>query len=270
MRNLVATSAGIATLLAVTAIAGPAPAPGNVTKAATSPTKCTDVPIWMTVLSIGGGVLAGDSKGTTYKSGMDGVNFAAIHICSNASSSPTYDATLGLEKSTRTMGFTFPAAIGGSIIAGPPPVWADGVSFQTKPVVYVRNILWGRMNGQYIFTTRAIVKSIIGPGDSATYDLRLQPQYVDAIQNDPPYADTNSPNQTASVTVQDVPGTCRITSGGTFDSWIVTVNPPSIGTLYKLGERNQPYMHSGQYVVPFKLLVEAQSCIPASLTMPPQ
>jgi hypothetical protein len=250
-----------AMLLAVIAILAVVP-PAISGHAATTP-KCTDIPIWITIVPIDGGVLAGDSKGSVYKAGVDGVNFAMINICGT---SPTYDATMGLSISQRTMAFTFPPAIAGSIINGPSPVWANGVQFPAKPILYVRNILWGRMNGLYTFTTRMIVKSITGPGDSATYDLRFQPATVDALDNPPPYPDINLPSETATITVQDTPGTCRSIPGGTLDSWMVTVDTPFVGTLYRIGGRNQGYIHSGQYVMPFKLLVQAQSCVPSSLT----
>lgn len=236
--------------------------PAGNSDAAPKPT-CTDVPIWITIVPIDGGVLGGDSKGSVYKGGVDGVNFTAINICGT---SPTYDATLGLAASQRTMGFTFPSTIAGSIINGPSPVWANGVQFPAKPILYVRNILWGRMNGQYTFTTRMIVKSITGPGDKASYELRFQPTTVDALDNAPPFPDMNLPSETAVVTVQDTPGTCRTIPGGTLDSWIVTVDTPFVGTLYKLPTRGGSETHSGQYLMPFKLLVEAKSCVPSSLT----
>ncbi len=226
------------------------------------PSSCSDIPVWVTILPVDDGILSGDAKGTVYKAGVDSVS-AKINICG---SSPTYDATLWLSSSKRTMGFTFPPPIAGSIISGQPPVWANGSAFAAKPLLYVRNILWGRMNVQYTFTTRLIMKSIAPPGDKNLYDLRLQPHIVDALTNEPPYADTNLPQETATVTVQDIPGTCRSTVGGTLDSWIVTVDSPYVGTLHRQASRGQSETHSGQYHVPFKLLVEARSCVPASLT----
>jgi hypothetical protein len=230
--------------------------------------KCTDIPIWVTIVPIDGGVLGGDTIGSVYKSGVDGVIYTQINICGSTTATPTYDASMSLSNSTRTMSLTFPLAITGSIInGGTMPAWA-GSTIAAKPQLTIRNILWGRMNGKYTFTTRLILKSIAAP-DKSTYDLRFQADGVDAMQNDPPYADTNSPNQTAKVTVQDIPGTCRQTAGGSFDSWIVNVDAPPTGTLYKWPSRNLPYQHSGQYVMPFQLKVDAQSCIPSSLTMPP-
>lgn len=239
---------------------------------------CSDIPIWVTILPVEGSVLAGDSKGTVYKAEADGTVFTRISICPNAN----YDATLSLAAgSERTMAITFPAPIPGSIIDGAAPAWANGGTFAAQPILYVRNILWGRMHGKYSFTTRLILKSIIGPGDDAPYDLRMQPSLVDALDNAPPFGDTNLPGETAAVIVQDVPGTCRSTPDGTLDSWIVTVNgpvsvtggprrravgkaviPPFVGTLYA----ESPSHHSGQYVMPFKLLIEAQTCVPSSFT----
>jgi hypothetical protein len=224
-------------------------------------TSCTDVPIWISVVPSDGGVLTNDAYGP-YKANVDGVNFAMINICGK---SPTYDATLSLlaKNSKRWLGISFPAAIDGSVIAGPSPAWANGVAFWTKPVFYVKNILWGRMNGQYTFTTRLFIDYIVGPNDAAVYDLRLQPLVTDALSNSlPHYPLMNTPNSTSTVTVQDIPGTCRTTPGGTLDSWLVTVDSPFVATLYA----ESGSVHSGQYTMPFKLLVEAQACIPAALT----
>jgi len=236
-------------------------------------TTCTDVPIRISIVD-GSGVLTNDGKGY-YETNKDGVNFAMINICG---SSPTYDATMGLVPSTRVIGFTFQPALAGSIIDRPSPVWANGTGFWAKPIIYVRNILWGRMNGVYDFTTRVIIKNIVGPKDSTPYDLRIQAGDVDALDNPPPFSDINLPSETGTVRVQDLPGTCRTTTGGSMDQWIVTVNPSHVGTdpltdptlyvgtLYRETVRSDRGGHSGQYTVPFKLWIEAQTCIPAALT----
>lgn len=221
---------------------------------------CANIPVWITIMPVDGSVLADDGR-EIYKDGGSGV-VSKIYICG---SEPTYDARTDFPNSTRSVGFTFPHANEGSNVNGPAPIWAGAGTFQSKPIVYVRNILWGRMHGQTTFTTRVIIKSIKGPGDAALYDLRLQPSLVDALLNDPPMADTNIPEQTATVTVQDIPGDCR-QGGTTRDAWIVTADAPFIGTLYKQASRKTPNTHAGQYTVPFKLYVEAQSCVPASLT----
>jgi hypothetical protein len=91
------------------------------------------------------------------------------------------------------------------------------------------------------------------------YDLRFQPPIVDALLNGPPFADTNLPGETSAATVQDIPGTCRSVPGGTLDSWIVTVNAPFVGTIHK---EDRAHTHSGQYTMPFQLLIKAKSCLP--------
>jgi hypothetical protein len=234
----------------------------NVEAQKSKPSSCSDIPVWVTILPTDDGILSGDAKGTVYKADVDGVS-AKINVCGT---SPTYDATLWLSNSVRTLGLTFPRPIDGSIISGQPPVWANGSTFAAKPLLYVRNILWGRMNGQYTFTTRLILKSISGPGDRNLYDLRLQPYLVDSLTSEPPNGDTNLPQETATVTVQDIAGTCRSTVGGTLDSWIITVDSPYVGTLHLQASKGKSESHSGQYQSPFRLLIEARSCVPASLT----
>lgn len=224
--------------------------------------KCTDPSLEVTIVPIDGSALSGDSKGSVYTNGVDGVSNTVIHLCaSNNGVLPTYDATMSLSStSQRSMGFTFPPDIEGSIISGPSPVWANGVRFMAKPfLLNVRNILWGRKAQIYTFTTRMIFEGFAGPGDKALYDLRFQPAVVDALQNAPPFADTNLPSETSTVTVQDIPGTCRTTQGGTLDSWIVTVDPLFVGTVHK---QDRSHTHSGQYNMPIQLLLKAKTCLP--------
>lgn len=183
---------------------------------------------------------------------MDGVSNTVIHICSGS-----YDATMGLITSRRSLRFTFPAPITGSDVYGTPPAWVPG-SFLAKPFMNVRKILWGRKNGYSRFTTRMGFSYINGPGDKANYALQFASFANDAgVLPDP---NSNLPYETTAVTVQDVPGTCRQTPGGTLDSWIVTVNAPSAGALMK--DTKNGSVQSGQYTMPFKLLIEAKSCLP--------
>lgn len=105
--------------------------------------RCKDVSLEVTIVPIEGSALSGDSKGSVYADGVDGVYNAVIHVCG---SNPSYDATLGMVTSKRSMGVTFPPAIDGSTIFGSSPVWANGVQFMAKPFLNVRNILWGRKN----------------------------------------------------------------------------------------------------------------------------
>ncbi len=220
--------------------------------------KCSDVPIRVTIVPIEGGVLSGDSKGSVYNDGVDGVYNTVIHVCGT---NPSYDATMGLITSRRSLGFTFPAPLDGSVLSGPgfgpEPLWA-GSSFLAKPFMNVRSILWGRKNGASTFTTRMGFSFFSGPGDKADYAIQFPGADNDA--GVPATANSNIPNETTPVTVQDVPGNCR-TGGSTLDSWIVTVNAPGVGVLMK-SVNSGPSLHSGQYTMPFKLLIEARSCVP--------
>ena len=251
-RNIVVWGAALVLL-----VAGSAAAQGKGNGAA-GKVKCTDPSIEITIVPTTSSALAGDSKGSVYTNGVDGVS-ATIFLCGVTNSTYAYDAFLNLATSTRSIAFTFPPAIAGSNIVGPSPVWANGRPFLAKPVLHVRNLLWGRMNGQLTFTTRVPIEFLLGPGNTARYDLRYQPLVVDALVNAPPFPDTNLPSETSAVTVQDIPGTCRTNSTGTLDSWIVTVDAPFLGTL---NMEDRAKTHSGQYTMPFQFLIKAKTCLP--------
>ena len=230
-------------------VAGSSAAQGKGSRPAGKPAPCTDPSLEITIVPIADSALTGDSKGSVYTNGVDGFS-ATILLCGVTGSTYAYDALFFPPSgSARSFGFAFPPAIAGSNIVGPSPVWANGEPFLAKPVFHVRNILWGRMHGQLTFTTRLPIEVLRGPGDRAGYDLRFQPYVVDALVNAPPFPDTNLPSETSTVTVQDIPGTCRATPGGTLDSWIVTVDAPFIGTVNK---EDKVKTHSGQYLMPFQ------------------
>jgi hypothetical protein len=231
---------------------------------AQKPPKCSDIPISVQVLEFdadGDGdndsALFGDSKGPTYTDGVDGVTNTAIYVCSG-----TYDATMRLgplTRSKRSLGFAFPEPNAGSVVYGPAPEWA-GTAFLAKPFMNIRNILWGRMQAvpQLMFTTRIGFSYISGPADKATYKLQFAPTGVQSGVPGNPAA--NDPDETTAATVQDIPGDCR-NGGTTLDTWIVTVNPPAVGALMR-DLSNGAEIHSGQYSMPFKLLITAQRCLP--------
>ena len=100
--------------------------------------KCSDVRIDVAVVSTADSAPFDDGKGP-YQEGVSGAYNTVIHICSGS-----YDATMGLITSRRTIGFTFPPPIDGSVYPGPAPARANS-SFLAKPFMNVRNILWGRM-----------------------------------------------------------------------------------------------------------------------------
>lgn len=225
----------------------------------TAPT-CTPIPVRMTIMPIEGSVLAAD-RDAAYINATDGV-FANIGICDG-----TYDLRIRLSDSSRMVSFTLPGALENTF--GKPPAWAGGEPFDSKPWLTVFNLLWGRMNGKPIFTTRAMVSHVKGPDDPATYDLRLQAPTADATPAPPLRADINTPYDTSVVMVEDVLGNCRTVSDPqlvTLDSWIVTVNTGSIGTLFNQGYQKTRYSPAGQYKVSFKLHIQALTCVPSSLT----
>lgn len=71
--------------------------------------------------------------------------------------------------------------------------------------------------------------------------------------------DVNLPSETAAVTVQDIPGTCRV-GGPVLDSWMVTIDTPFVGTAHKA--KSNAELHAGQYHMPFQLLLKAKTCLP--------
>jgi hypothetical protein len=213
--------------------------------------KCTDVPLEVSIVDTNG-ALYGDGKGP-YVEGVSGVYNTVIHLCSGS-----YDATMGLVTSRRSLGFRFPEPIDGSASPGPAPVWA-GTYFYAKPFLNVRNILWGRMHNMLTFTTRLGFSLFKGPGDKANYALQFAPDGVDSqVPGNP---DANQPTDTVPATVVDIPGTCRTNSPGSLDSWVVTVEAPAIGALMR-DVNNGPPVQSGQYNMPFELRIYAKTCLP--------
>lgn len=228
--------------------------PVSAGKPAAGPAKCTDVPLEVAVIA--GGAIADDGKGT-YKHRVDGVYNTVIHLCG---SNPTYDATMGLINSKRSMKFTFPAPIDGSAL-NIPPSWVPG-TITAKPFMNIRKILWGRMNNQLEFTTGMGFSYFKGPGDTSDYRLQFLPD-TDATDPDPNDPEANQPNIASSVTVLDMPGNCR-DGGTTLDSWLVTVHGPSVGTLRR--DTSSGLVQVGQYDMPFQLMLKAKSCVPASVS----
>jgi len=255
-RNVTIHAAALVLLLAGSASAQ------KVAAAGAKPVKCTNPATKVTILS---GVLYGDAKGGVYTEGVDGVYNTVVWACPGASN----DATMGLITSRRSLGFTFPSPITDSVI-GDAPAWANS-SFLAKPFMNVRNILWGRKNfctTPCTFTTRIGFSYISGPGDNGTnYRLVHAPLLTDSLVFGT--TEENSPNFTTPATVEDIPGNCRTVSGGSFDKWIVTVDSSvgtpdpasSVGTLMR-DVNNGSAVQSGQYSMPFKLMIEAKTCLP--------
>jgi len=92
------------------------------------PATCKDVSLAVTIVSATvmsgtNGTLSMD-KPAPYSDDIEGVFSTVIHFCGAGKPTPTYDATVGLNGSTRSTTFTFPPAIIGSIIPpGSSPVW---------------------------------------------------------------------------------------------------------------------------------------------------
>ncbi|MDO8795359.1 MAG: hypothetical protein Q7J25_12140 [Vicinamibacterales bacterium] len=101
-----------------------------------------------------------------------------------------------------------------------------------------------------------------GPGDAAEYFLRFMPTVTDAAVGQYVPLDVNLPSETAAVTVQDIPGTCRV-GGPVLGSWMVTIDTPFVGTAYKSAAKSNPELHAGQYHMPFQLLLKAKTCLPS-------
>ena len=224
---------------------------------AQKPPKCSDVPIQVSIVPTSAGVLADDGSGP-YEAGSAGVYNTVIHVCG---SNPSYDATMGLITSRRSLRFRFPAPNSDSVEPGPAPGWVAS-DFLAKPFMNVRKILWGRLHGvttPNTFTTRMGFISINGPGDKADYMLQFAPTYTDS--GSPGNPDANHPSETTAATVEDIPGTCRSAPGGTLDKWVVTVDAPATGTLLR-SPNSGSNVQSGQYTMPFQLLITAKVCLP--------
>lgn len=215
-------------------------------EAAAQKNKCADWPLEVSITPVVGGVLFGDSKGVTYRNGVDGVGNTVIHICSGS-----YDATVGLNGSRRHMGFDFSSFIADANASW--PTWTDD-QFLTKPFMNVRNVLWGRKNlpavdGTFTFETRMSIGYIKGAGDRSDYVLRFFPTAVSpgpgVTPAAPPFDDATVP-----VLVVDNPATC---------TWTVTVPPDYVGGLYKTSTD----AFAGHYHMPFQLTLRATAgCTP--------
>jgi len=132
----------------------------------------------------------------------------------------------------------------------------------------VRKILWNRIAhpgdpAYRTFTTRMGFSLWNGPGDNKTdYALQFSPTSPDSGVTGNP--DANLPFATTPATVQDIPGTCRDPGvvNGTLDSWIVTVNAPSVGALMRSVNGGGASVQSGQYSMSFQLKITAKTCLP--------
>jgi hypothetical protein len=213
------------------------------TDALAQKTRCTDVPLTVEILAIGPdddtGALDGDGKGRIYIDGVDGVYNTAINVCAGS-----YDATVGLVTSRRSMAMRFPGHPAG-------PVWV-GSDILAKPYLNVRDLLWGRRNGRDTFTTWMTFGFIKGAGDKSDHVLRFKADVTDA----PDQRQTGSEPGTVPVTVQEaLPVACAV---GSRYSWTVTTLPgPSVGALYKTST-NAP---AGTYDMPFSLKFATKGCV---------
>lgn len=229
-------------------------------------TKCTDVPISVEVVDIIGSALAGDARGPVYRNGEYGVSNTVIHLCGGFGVVPTYDATMGVVTSRRSLVFYFPPPEAGSLGEGEqPPAWADD-SFSAKPFMNIKNILWGRMNPEeagtgdperpFEFTTRMVFTYLKGPNESASYKLHFTPETTDAVP--PPSGNAWTDAFSAPVRVVDKPGNCRTPGGSTLDEWTVTVDPDYVGSLTR--DTSDGPLPAGRYRMPFQLKITALRC----------
>jgi len=127
------------------------------------PLQVKIVPVWLPGPLGNVSVLSDDAKGA-YINGVAGVT-TKIDFC--GFSGATYNATVFLGNTKRSIGFTLPEPIPGSIIYdGSAPTWAGGATVWAQPYFKVGDILWGRRNGNPpSFTTRMAIARIKDPSE---------------------------------------------------------------------------------------------------------
>ena len=237
------------------------------------PNKCTDIPISYTFLStsVATAAIWNDNPSKPYQNGVDGVANTVIHRCSG-----TYDATMELGRSKRSVWTQLPAPLAGSVIVAGPPSFAGGAAFQTQPFFNVRNVL----NSGSItstspatdFYTRMVVNSFSAP-DRNSYGLYFHPddgacpgELPCAPDLDAPsYPDMNLPVEASWVKVHFMPPpnptqpwSTSNTAKWLLDGEMLDAASGSYqrGTLYLIapgGVRT----HEGQYSMPFQILITA-------------
>jgi hypothetical protein len=223
---------------------------------------CKDLPITLTVVAIQGAAVLGD--GNPYKDGVDGVYNTVVHVCY-----PSYDATIGLITSKRSMTFAFTPVTAGS------PAWT---SLVVKPFINVNNILWGLQTGNPDFTTHMFFSYLKLPIDRSDYRVNFQPGLanIDAKGDLMPAPDTavNTPYASSSVLVESTTTTdgCPVDLNGnqTYKPhWTITPvqssnYPGFIGTLVRIATSRVSAKQIGQYNMPFQLQIDATGCLDAT------
>jgi hypothetical protein len=247
------------------------------------PTRgCSDVPVTMTFVApaTGTAALSNDDPSKVYQNGVDGIANEVIHFNNDCNGSR--DATIKWgngPKAKRKLRLQFPNAVPGSLIQGGPPSFAGGASFLSFGFLNIRNLTGYTVIQPGVaatYYTRATFNYITGP-DGASYRLSFYPDdyacptgqvCVPDFTGDPGNSPIkNQPVETAWVKITYVPrDMSQPWSSTNTDEWIVegtltTAEDPVIqrGTLIL---NDGSFTHYGQYSMPFKILITAQTALP--------
>ena len=255
---------------------------GLATASGAKPHGCTNVPISWTFVATttADAAIWNDIPTTAYQDGVTGVT-AVIFF--NNDCNGTRDAVLDLggRSSTRTLSMKFPAPIAGSILAGQglaPSFAGDAEGFQTKAGFNIHNILArntpGIEPGQPATFYTKFTDPFPGP-DGKSYKLVRFPfncpvSAICAYNGYDPYSTDpflNMPEEAAWVKVTYTPRNasgqpCTATNTTNCDSWIVDGELDQRSTLFLKG-KNGSQTHSGQYSMPFKIMITALAPLPS-------
>jgi len=229
--------------------------------------KCTDVAINMTFVAtnIAPAAIMNSEPSKPYS--------ALIRYCSG-----THDATMNTA-ADNPLNFKFTAPVSGSLIQGTAPSFAGGPAFNTQAFMNIRNLTgytlvqpgvaasyYTRFAGNFMGPDGNTYRYVSLPDDS-TCPLpgncapNLEVTVVDPSQN--------QPQEAGWVFVTYTPrDTTRPWSPTNADIWLVDgefVSPiDSVVqrlTLFLVPKKG-PYVHSGQYSMPFKVLITALAPLP--------
>jgi hypothetical protein len=218
---------------------------------------CSDVRISWTFLGTVGdysSAITDDGKGE-YRGGADGVFNSVIHNCFGS-----WDATLGLNKSKRTLFMTFSPIPGTDNVEGSFPTFA-GQTIPTKPFINIANITGNGYPVGTTYYTKMGMWYIKAPGDNRTsygldflpYDSDPRCPFTDGIcvfrpAEVSPYQ--NTPVAAAWVRVSYVAPNQWIVEGAYSD--------PEIQRATLFGDG----IHRGQFSMPFRILITALDPLP--------
>lgn len=226
--------------------------------------NCTTIPTsWTFNDQLSGATIKSDGLGIPYQNGVDGVNDTAIQSCSGS-----YDATMNLSRSKRSVSMQFPAPL--DVDPGPAPSFAGGQAFPAKATFNIRNVLdSGNITSASPATIFYTVMTVQFPApDGNTYRLFFNP--TDPCPTSPvgtfcpPVSDIgsiqnmNTQYSTSWVKVTYTPPTYDQQSGKiiTYATWLVDGEMlDSEGHLQVGALGNGSNIQVGQYVMPFQILI---------------